>query len=177
MSAPAPPVPYENSYWVVPGLFLAGEHPDTGFSKESETRLAALFQAGIRVFIDLTEEHEAASYALILQCLAEERNLDLTCLRIPVRDRTRPSASTLRCVLGIIDQSITEKRPVLVHCFGGIGRTGTIVGCYLRRHRLATGENVMEQIAELRRAMPIAAEVSPHVPEQIEAIVRWPDGA
>jgi hypothetical protein len=48
-----------------------------------------------------------------------------------------------------------------------------VVGCHLRRHRRATAKNVMARIAELRQAMPIASEISPHVPEQVQMVEGW----
>jgi protein-tyrosine phosphatase len=64
-----------------------------------------------------------------------------------------------------------------VHCFAGIGRTGTVVGCYLRRHALANPGKVVEQIAQLRRLMPWGREISPHTPEQVQMAENWQDGA
>ena len=173
MSETKPPVPYPNTYWVVPGQFLAGEHPEDFAEKETEERLSRLLAAGIRTFIDLTEERETNGYALILRCLAEERGLEITYLRIPIPDRSVPSTWTLRCILDLIDRSMTDQRAAFVHCFAGIGRTGTVVGCHLRRHQHATAEEVMGKIAELRQAMPIAVEVSPHAPEQVQMVEGW----
>jgi hypothetical protein len=173
MSETKPPVPYPNTYWVVAGQFLAGENPEVNDDQTLEKNLSALLAAGIRTFIDLTEERELDGYAFILRCLAEERGLEVTYLRIPIPDRSVPSAWTLRCILDLIDRSIADQRPVFIHCFAGIGRTGTVVGCHIRRHQHATAKNVMSRIAELRQAMPIAFEISPHVPEQVLMVEGW----
>ena len=173
MSEIKPPVPFPNSYWVVPGQFLAGENPEMSDDKTLEESLSALLAAGIRTFIDLTEERETNGYAFILRCLAQERGWEVTYLRIPIPDRCVPSGWTLRCILDVVDRSIEDQRPVFVHCFAGIGRTGTVVGCHLRRHERATPGDVMARIAELRSAMPIAREISPHAPEQVRMVETW----
>ena len=173
MSNAMPPVPYANTYWIVPGQFLAGENPEVCDEQTLEENLSALLAAGVRTFIDLTEERETNGYALILRGLAEERGLEVTYLRVPIPDRCVPSAWTLRCILDLIDRSMADQRGVFVHCFAGIGRTGTVVGCHLRRHQHATAETVMARIAELRQSMPIALEISPHAPEQVQMVVRW----
>jgi protein-tyrosine phosphatase len=176
MSETNPRVPYANTYWVVPGQFLAGENPEVNDDQTLEESLSALLAAGIRTFIDLTEEHELNGYALILRCLAEERGLEVTYVRIPIPDRCVPSAWTLRCILDLIDHSIADQRAAFVHCFAGIGRTGTVVGCHLRRHQRAKSEDVMARIAELRQAMPIALEISPHALEQVQMVEGWNEG-
>lgn len=177
MSETKLPVPYPNTYWVVPGQFLAGENPEVHDEQTLEESLSALLAAGIRTFIDLTEERETDGYALILRCLAEERGLEVTYVRIPIPDRSVPSAWTLRCILDLLDRSIADQRAAFVHCFAGIGRTGTVVGCHLRRHQRATADDVMARIAELRQAMPIAREVSPHAPKQVQMVEGWEEKA
>ena len=47
-----PTVPFANAYWVVPGLFLAGEHPADSTEELIRTHLSALLDVGIRTFLD-----------------------------------------------------------------------------------------------------------------------------
>ena len=49
---------FPNSYWVLPAQFLAGEHPAELDAEEFRLKLAALLDAGIRTFIDLTEPRD-----------------------------------------------------------------------------------------------------------------------
>ena len=56
-------------------------------------------------------------------------------------------------ILDDLDQALADGHRVYLHCFGGIGRTGTVVGCYLVRHGM-TGNEVLEQIAAWRRGTP-----------------------
>ena len=171
-------VPFANTYWVIPHQFLAGEHPSELDERITVEKLAALLDAGVRSFVNLTEEREKMQcYSHLLQTLATDRRIAVEILRIPIPDRGVPSAETLRSILDVIDGSVAKKNPVFVHCFAGVGRTGTIVGCYLKRHGQAKEQDVIEKISELRRWMLGGNEASPHTPEQIQVVKNWKEGS
>ena len=48
------------------------------------------------------------------------------CLRFPIPDLGVSSPGSMGLILEIIDRHITLQRPVYVHCWGGIGRTGSV---------------------------------------------------
>jgi len=129
-------VPYSNAYWVVHGQFLAGEHPTELDDDATIARLAALLDWGIRTFVDLTLPSEIKSYHHLLCTVADARRVEITFRRIPNPDRGVPSVSTLTSILDEIDCSASDQKPVFVHCFVGIGRTGTVAGCYLSRNNV-----------------------------------------
>ena len=117
------------------------------------------------------------SYARLLRTMATDRQIDIEILRMPIPDRGVPSTETLTSILNVMDRSMANGRPVFVHCFAGVGRTGTVVGCYLKRHGRATEQNVIATIAGLRSLMPGGSEVSPHTPEQVQLVKNWKEGS
>src|SRR5262245_58519296 len=132
--------PLRGTYWVVPNQFLAGEYPGEVEPEFTERRLRALIAGGIRTFVDLTDEDEVdesakviPTYRSILRRVSEAEAVQTTYANIPIEDRGVPSPWTLRCILDVIDRSIDDENPVFVHCWAGRGRTGTVVGCYLKR--------------------------------------------
>jgi hypothetical protein len=176
MQSPQLPVPLARSYWVFPGLFLAGEHPGDFDDVSTAARLLALLNAGIRTFLDLTIEEEPPLYGRLLRRLEQERAYDLTIVRIGLRDMSVPSVLTTKRALDVIDGAIKDKSPIYIHCWAGLGRTGTLVGCYLQRHGISTSENVLEKIAELRRPMSGNFDRSPQTEEQIARVQQWMKG-
>jgi len=170
-------VPFPNTYWVVPGKFLAGEHPREINDAATRARLAALVEAGIRTFLDLTEKREhMQSYSEPLGSIAAAHQIEVELHNASIPDRGVPSVEILSSLLDLIDRSIANHNPVYVHCFAGIGRTGTIVGCYLMRHGLAKAPEVITRISDLRSQMPGGRETSPHTSEQVAMVMNWKPG-
>jgi len=61
---------------------------------------------------------------------------------------------------------------VYVHCWGGIGRTGTVVCCWLVERGL-TGEQALVEIALLREGIKKRQITSPEMPGQQEFVKSW----
>ena len=148
-----------------------------------EANLRALLAAGARAFINLMEEDEVnregrpfADYRPALQTLAEELGITVECLRFPIPDFGTPSAERLTAILNAIDDALDRQRLVYVHCWGGKGRTGTVVGCWLARHGVATGAAATRRIKELRRNVPDADQPSPETTAQGELVAAWRPG-
>jgi len=174
------PTPLLGSYWVVPQQLLAGEYPGEVEPELTLRRLRAFLVGGVRTFIDLTDEGEINEdakpippYRSLLRQVAEEQSIHVTYANLPIEDRGVPSPWTMRCILDVIDRSISDENPVYVHCWAGRGRTGTVVGCYLKRHGLAQDADVIQKISALRRVVPTAKETSPHTQEQIRMVTSW----
>jgi protein-tyrosine phosphatase len=80
----------------------------------------------------------------------------------------------MAALLDALDADLASGYKVYLHCWGGIGRTGTTVGCWLVRHGLSGGQalarlNELYQTAEQSRIFPR----SPETDDQVNFILGW----
>ena len=141
----SPPLP--NSYPLPTGAGFAGEYPGAADPATARDRLVRLLDAGVRSFLDLTTEEDGlAPYAELLAGLADERGIDVVYRRMEIRDLRTPPARHMTAILDHMDAERAAGRSLYVHCWGGIGRTGTVVGCHLVRSGLS-GDDALAAVA------------------------------
>ncbi len=162
--------PIEHCYWVVPGKLLAGEYPRTPDDESSLAKLKKIADAGIVSFIDLTEEGELLPYEQWLEGAESQR--------FPIRDLSTPGTPELTtAILDTIDDNLENDRPTYIHCWGGVGRTGTIVGCWLSRKGYS-GQAALDELGRLWAQNPKSGyRRSPETPEQTRYILNWKENS
>ena len=69
------PRPNPNTYWVIPGKFVAGEYPGAKDVAKAREKMNQFLATGVRHFIDLTESGELVPYDSILSEKAYFANL------------------------------------------------------------------------------------------------------
>jgi len=169
-------LPIPESYWVEETRLLAGEYPGSRDPEAARRRIDAFLEAGVTAFIDLTEAHELVPYEGILKEEAKLYGINVTHQRIPIRDLSVPSSDTMTTILNAIDKAISDGQCIYVHCWGGIGRTGMAVGCYLVRHGMSN-EQALEKVNQLFKTRPADPYHSraPETDAQVEFVRNWWD--
>ena len=170
--------PIPESYWVVPGAFLAGGYPISSTNDTvARQTLAGFLEVGIGTFFDLTQASELAPYLPYLQTESARYGISPNYQRFNIQDRGLPSHDQMALLLDAIDSTLAAGGKLYLHCWGGIGRTGTAVGCWLVRHGLG-GEQALLKLGELYRTS-LQSNFSPQSPEtdaQMQFILAWKEG-
>jgi len=140
-------IPINESYWVEPGRLLAGEHPGHWEERVVRRRLCSLLDAGIRVFIDLSDEADAVHpYDGLLDKLCNERGIHAEYRNEPLAPDTLPDyADEVLAILRVIGRALDDGERVYVHCSDGVDRTGMVMGCWLVEQGLDP-ESALEEL-------------------------------
>ncbi len=84
---------------------------------------------------------------------------------IPVRDFEAPTLEQIEDFIAFAEKARAEGKKLVVHCDAGVGRTGTILACYL----VSKGYNAAKAIEEVRVKRPGSIETF----EQEELVVKY----
>ena len=145
---------FMNFGWVLKDE-LAGSQGPASFDD-----LFFLHSQGVRAVVRMEERTIAADTGNMV---------DLVDMFEPVPDFTPPELEQIQRMIEFIDRQTGERKPVVVSCYAGIGRTGTVLACYLV-HRGYQPAEAINRVRELRPG-------SVQTPEQEAAVHRYAEGA
>lgn len=164
------PAPLDRSWWVDDHL-LAGAYPGDKVPKKARRKVSALLQAGVTLFLDLTTDRDRLdAYEPFITELDPSGRIRHNAL--PVPDVQPPTVAEVDLALQLIDDEAASGGITFVHCWGGIGRTGSIIGCYLARD--IGGEAALVELQRLRRGSADADRTAPETEAQRALVRDWP---
>jgi atypical dual specificity phosphatase len=126
--------------WIVPNKLAASGTPT------SNEDIQELHEWGIKAIVTVTE------YSLIERGFISEDILtkfNIKYLHLDIADDEGPTHDQAVRFIQFVDQMESEQRPLLIHCMGGIGRTGTFLLLYFisRGNSLPEAEAIINQVS------------------------------
>lgn len=135
--------------WIVEGKIAAMSMP-------YHDDLRRLKESGFELVVNLTEKPGPTSMATAAGLRGKH---------IPVPDMTAPEEEQIEEFVHAVERCLAGGKRVAVHCMGGVGRTGTMIACYL----VKSGMGPWAAIDEVRRRRPGSIQTQ----EQEGAVVRY----
>ncbi len=83
---------------------------------------------------------------------------DVNYLHVPTTDLSSPDMDKIDTAVDFIHKRINNKEAVMVHCAAGMGRTGTVLACYLVKYQKYSAKDAVEKV-RTKRPGSIQSEV------------------
>ena len=122
-----------NFSWLIDNK-LAGSGMPTSVSE-----IDWILKQGVRSVITMTENS-----------LPESWIKDVKYLHVPTEDFSAPDMEQIDDAVEFIQNRIENNEPVMVHCAAGIGRTGTILACYLVKYQKLSAKDAIQKVRKER---------------------------
>ena len=142
-----------NFSWLIEGEIAGMAKPAS-----SVYDLEFLKKNGFEAIVSLTEFP-------LNEALIEEFGFSVK--HIPVRDFEAPTLEQIEDFIAFAEKVRAEGKKLVVHCDAGLGRTGTVLACYL----VNKGYNAAKAIEEVRTKRPGSVETF----EQEELVMKYED--
>jgi atypical dual specificity phosphatase len=130
-----------NCGWLVVKRLAGVSYP------RSEDAIALLHNIGVWALLSLSQETVPTDLL---------RKYQMQRKHLPMADFTAPTLEQVEQALTIIDDFLADGLPVAVHCGAGLGRTGTILACYL----VSQGSSAKDAIELVRMKRPGSIETT-----------------
>jgi protein-tyrosine phosphatase len=160
--------PIAPSNWVIPDVLCAGGYPGSADEHVALAYARAMATARFDTYVNLMETEELERFHPYANLVASEgAKLTIPLVAIeyvhfPIADRGLPADEpTFVVFIDDLIARINKGRKLYVHCWGGHGRTGTVMATLLARlHNI----DAKEALAMWKHTCTLHVRIMPHAP-------------
>jgi hypothetical protein len=161
-----------HGWWVIPGRLLATEYPGAKDNDKTARKLRVLREAGVNSFVDLTEAGEITRGGVPMRPYRGDLDRGASYERFAIPDCGVVEDTEYDRILAHIRAELDAGKVVLAHCWGGKGRTGTVIGAWLIDHEGLGYPEVLDRMRDLRQGTRKADHPVPDTEEQAAVLRR-----
>jgi protein-tyrosine phosphatase len=151
-------VDWLDEQWTSPGkigLTLLPGRRDYGRDLEEDLKVIA--SEGIRNLVVLVPQEELERYG-VGDLITTARDSGFDVIHQPIVDQKILATSEMHTLVQWLDRKVRDGERVLIHCVGGLGRTGIVAGAYLKSRSLGS-EEAIDEVRRIRSQRAIETRV------------------
>jgi protein-tyrosine phosphatase len=120
--------------------------------------LSSLKAEGISHIVSLVTGDELHIYG-VEELFKAYQSMGFTCLRLPILDQGACTKAEMTNLVRWLDQNLSNGARILIHCTGGLGRSGLVAASYLKYKGLQTDDAILAvRTARSPRALETSAQ-------------------
>lgn len=127
------------------------------YSRSSGEDLKQLKIEGIDTIIPLITDGEFSHYGVsdLLELYDKE---GFKVKRLPIMDQMVSSEDEMYQIIDFIDDELNKDKKVLLHCVGGLGRSGLVAACYLKSKGM-DGSAAIQEVRKVRGPRTVESRI------------------
>jgi len=111
------------------------------YSRSVDEDLKQLKIYGIKTIIPLITDDEFGHFG-VNELMEKYEEYDFTVQRLPIMDQLVSSEEEMKELVNYLDTAVNNEEKVLLHCVGGLGRSGLVAASYLKYKGLNSDEAI-----------------------------------
>lgn len=181
-----PPAPIDVANWLIPDVLMMSAYPGHADTEKHAKIVQNIVDSPINMIVSLMcaeESQNFRSYAEVVNATIPNtdsyrirvQDMSLVLARYPIIDRSITTDQRMQRMTDMLKSSIGKGCHVLIHCYGGKGRTGTVTAILLGKIYGMTSNEALTIIRasfNTRKNKGTKAKRVPQTVEQIQQVQR-----